>query len=266
MVDVSDPLTRPDERGGVGLQLREARAWLVDLLFEREGGAEDKRPPSIASRSCRLANGRRVACVSLTAGCGTTTVATLVAQRSGGAGARVRLLDLDLAAPSLALLAGERTPTLIDALASASPRARRWGSVEVVFGAERDPGPEVAGAVVDFVRRSAAEAAVVIDAGSLAAPVSQPLLRACDTILYVTTPRTAHLHAALRARPLLEDLAVRARLVVMRSAPEAAEAIAREVRLPLAGCVPEDPFLARDEFRVRAETARAIDSLCATLA
>lgn len=264
---MSDPLRRGEPSDGLAVQLRETGAWLLDLFFERvddERAAPEQPPPEAGA--CRLAPGRRIGCASLVAGCGTSTLAALLAQRSGGAGARVRLLDLDLTAPSLALLAGQRTPTLIDALAADHVRGRRWGSVDAVFGAERDPGPDVAEALARFVRRMAQDAAVVVDAGALAAPVAEAVLRACDTALYVTTPRAAHVHAAVRAAAVLDALGIRARLVVARADRETAAAIAREVNLALAGNVPEDPFLARDEFRIRAETARAIDALCASLA
>ncbi len=262
---LNDPLRRP-EGGGVSSQLRETAAWLTDLLFERVARQAPAEPSALDAKACRLHAGRRIACVSLVAGCGTTTLAALLAQRSGGAGARMRLLDVDLAAPSVALLAGQRTPTLLDALASETVRGRRWGSVDVVFGAERDPGPDVAESLARFVRRMSADAAVVVDAGALASGACETVLRACDAVLYVATPRAAHVHAAGRAAALLDALGIAARLVVTRVTPDAAEAIAREVGLGLAGWMPEDPFLARDEFRVRAETARAIDRLCATLA
>lgn len=264
---MKDLLHRPESGPGLGAQLRESADWLIDLFFER---AEEPAPATLdtplQAKSCRFPDGRRIACVSLSAGCGTTTLAALLAQRSGGAGARVRLLDLDLVAPSLALLAGQRHPTLLDALAVEQVRGRRWGSADVVFGAERDPGPDVAPALARFVRRMAADAAVVVDAGALSMPGCETVLRACDVVLSVTTPRAAHVHAAVRAAAILEGLGIVARLVVLRADRAAADAIAGEVGLALAGVIPEDPFLARDEFRVRAETARAVDALCVALA
>jgi MinD superfamily P-loop ATPase len=259
---VSDPLTRP-EPSAVSTQLRETAAWLVDLLFERTDARIEPRP--IPARACRLATGTRLAFASLVAGCGTTTIASLVAQRAGGAGSSIRLLDLDLVAPSVALLAGERTPTLLDALASDRVVGRKWGSVHAVFGAERDPGREVVDALVRFVRRLADGAAVVADAGAIDERTA-PVLRACDLVVYVVTPRAGHVHAAARALPALGEIGRPVRLVVNRASPESAGAIARELGLTLAGAVPEDPFLARDEFRVRAETAREIDRLIGALA
>lgn len=263
---MKDLLHRPESGPGLAAQLRETAAWLTDLFFER---AEEPAPTldtPLQAKSCRFPNGRRIACVSLSAGCGTTTLAALLAQRSGGAGARVRLLDLDLVAPSLALLAGQRHPTLLDALAAEQVRGQRWGSADVVFGAERDPGPDVAPALARFIRRMAADAAVVVDAGALSTPGCETVLRACDVVLSVTTPRAAHVHAAVRAAAILDGLRIVARLVVLRADRAAADAIAGEVGLALAGVIPEDPFLARDEFRVRAETARAVDALCVALA
>ena len=260
---VSDPLAR-SEPGAVTTQLREGAAWLVDLLFER-ADAGVAAPDAIAPRACRLATGATVAFCSLVAGCGVTTLAALSAQRSGGAGATVRLLDLDLVSPTLALLVGERTPTLLDALSAEQVRGRRWGSAFAVFGAERDPGPEIGEALARFVRRMSSDAAVVIDAGALGER-SFAALRACDEIVYVTTPRAAHVHAAARSERLLRELGRPARLVVNRATADAAAAIARELDLPLAAAIPEDPFLARDDFRVRAETARHIDRLVAALA
>jgi len=261
---VSGPLDRR-EPGELASQVREATTWLVDLLFERTDDAPAAATAApIAARRCRLAAGRRIGFVSLVAGCGTTTTAALVAQRSGGAGSAVRLLDLDLEAPTVALLAGERTPTLLDALGASEVRGRRWGSANVVFGAERDPGPDVAPSLARLVRTMARDAAVVVDAGTLSA-ASVTALGACDAVLYVTTPRAAHVHAALRAIEALAPFGAAARLVVARATHDEAASVAREIGLTLAGSLPEDPFLARDEFRIRAETARAVDLLCESL-
>ena len=259
---MNDPLGR-SEPGALATQLRESVAWLVDLLFERT----DARPqlPAIPARACRIASGTRVAFCSLVAGCGTTTLAALVAQRAGGSGSAVRLLDLDLVAPTVALLAGERTPTLLDALAAERVRGRKWGSVHAIFGAERDPGADVVATLVRFVGRMSEDAAVVIDAGAFA-DRSTPLLRAADVVVYVTTPRAAHVHAATRAIAMLRDVDRPLRLVVNRAGPQAAAAIAQELGVTLAGAIPEDPFLARDDFRVRAETAREVDRLIGALA
>jgi len=259
---MADPLGRR-EPSPVATQLRETASWLVDLLFERTETVSAPEP--VPARACRLATGKRIAFCSLVAGTGATTVAALAAQRAGGAGSTVRLIDLDLVAPTLSLLAGERTPTLLDALAVEGVRGRKWGSAFAIFGAERDPGPEVGEALIRFVRQMSRDAAVVLDTGTLR-DRTDAILRACDAVFYVATPRAAHVHAATRALPLLEGLAPPARLVVNRSTREAAEAIARELDLSLAGSIPEDPFLARDEFRVRAETARAVDALLAWLA
>ncbi|HKW79217.1 MAG TPA: hypothetical protein VJQ09_08940 [Candidatus Limnocylindria bacterium] len=193
-----------------------------------------------------------------------TTLAALAAQRAGGAGSTVRLLDLDLVAPSISLLAGERTPTLLDALSAGQVRGRRWGSASAVFGAERDPGPEVVDAIARFVRRMAENAAVVVDAGTLGDRTAG-ILRACDLVVYVATPRAAHVHAATRALPILREVGRPLRLVVSRTERATAEEIARELGLSLAGWLPEDPLLARDEFRVRAETARAVDGMLGSL-
>ena len=259
---VSDPLGRP-EPSAVTTQLRESAAWLVDLLFERT-------EPHVAAResprgACRLPVGARIAFCSLVAGCGATTIAALTAQRAGGAGSTVRVLDLDLVAPTLALLAGERTPTLLDALSADRVRGRKWGSAYAVFGAERDPGPEVVDALARLMRRMSDDAAVVIDAGAISERTSA-ILRACDVIAYVLTPRAAHVHAATRALPALRELERPLRVVVNRAPPDAAAAIARELDVTIAGAIPEDPFLARDEFRVRAETARELDRLIGALA
>src|SRR3989442_190469 len=195
VVNLNDPLRRPEPGAGLGGQVREATSWLVDVLFERVEEREAPEPP-VEAKACRLRAGRRIGCVSLVAGCGTTTLAALIAQRSGGAGGRVRLVDLDLAAPTIALLAGQRTPTLLDALAEESVRGRRWGSVDAIFGADRDPGPDVAESLARFVRRMSTDAAGVLDAGTLAATACEAVLHACDTVVYVTTPRAAHVHAA----------------------------------------------------------------------
>lgn len=262
---MTDPLGRRETEVPFSAQLAEAAAWVGDLLFERTEVATGVDEPVVEARALRLAKGRRIACVSLVAGCGTSTLAALLAQRAGGAGSRVRLVDLDLVAPTLALLAGQRAPTVSDALLSEQVRGRRWGSVEVLFGVEHDLGPDAGGALAELVRRLAGEAAVVIDAGVLAAPGCERILRAADTVLYVTSPRAAHVHAAVRASSLLASLAIEARLVVTRADASAGAAIAREVDLPLVWAIPEDPFLLRDEFRVRLETARAIDRLAAQL-
>ena len=265
---MSDPFRRGESAGALQSELREAAGWLVELFFERAARApavEEAVP--IEPGTTRLARGRRIGFVSLVAGCGTTSTATLMAQRSGGGGGRVRLVDLDLVAPTIALLACHREPTVADALtAPGELRARRWGSIEAIFGSTLDLGAEGGDALGELVRRSARDAAAVIDAGTLGSPASDRVLRACDTVLYVATPRASHVHAAARASALLATLGIKARLVLTRCDPAAAAPLAAEIGLPLLGSVPEDPYLARDEFRVRAETARAIDQLCAALA
>lgn len=265
---MSDPFRRGESAGALGSDLREAAGWLVELLFERPAPSPAvEQAVAIEPGTTRLARGRRIAFVSLVAGCGTTSTAALVAQRSGGGGGRVRLVDLDLVAPTIALLAGHRDPTVADALtARGELRARRWGSIEAIFGSALELGAEGGEALGELVRRSARDAAVVIDAGTLGSPASDAVLRACDSVLYVATPRAAHVHAAARASALLSTSGLKARLVLARCDPAAAPPLAAEIGLPLFGAVPEDPYLARDEFRVRAETARAIDQLCAGLA
>lgn len=272
---MSDPLRRAEPSADPSSALRDWGDRLVDLFFERAPAAIEPAPsaaalmrPAIASpapRAVRLARGRRVACTSLVAGCGTTTLAALLAQRSGGAGGRVRLVDLDLVAPSLALLAGQRTPTVADVLADPGVAARRWGSVEAIFGAASELGAESADALAALLKRLAGDAAVIVDAGTPLPPACARVLAACDTVLYVTTPRAAHLHAASRGVALLADLGVATRLVVSRAEDGAAARVAAELGVPLAGAIPEDPFLAEDEFRIRAETAGAVDRLCASL-
>lgn len=266
VVVMRDPFHRSETVDEIGAQLREIGSRVLDLLVERVDRAPPIELDPVAPRATRLAAGRRVAFVSLVAGAGTTSLAALVAQRAGGAGARVRLIDLDVIAPTLALLAGSTSPTVTDVLATGELRGRRWGSVEAVYGSALDVGAEAGPAFADLIQRLAKDAAVVVDAGSLAAPVTDAVLRACDTVVYVTSARGAHVHAATRARRVLESLRVAPRLAVTRATDDAAALIARELGLPLAGAVPEDPFLARDEYRVRAETARAVDLICASLA
>lgn len=265
---MADPFHRREAVEAIGVDLREAASWLVDLLFERTSAsrAAGEIVP-IEARATRLARGRRIAFTSLIAGCGTTTTAALVAQRSGGGGARVRLVDLDLVAPTLALLAGNSTPNVADVLgAEAPPRGRRWGSVEALFGTPLELGPEGGPTLAALVRRCATDAAVVVDAGTAAAPTCVDVLRACDQVLYVATPRAAHVQAAVRGAALFSALGIGGRLVLTRCEAAAAAPLADEIGLPLAAAIPEDLFLSRDEFRVRAETARAIDALCASLA
>src|SRR5439155_7972973 len=176
VVVMGDPLGRR-EPSPVATQLRETASWLVDLLFERTETVSAPEP--VPARACRLATGKRIAFCSLVAGTGATTVAALAAQRAGGAGSTVRLIDLDLVAPTLSLLAGERTPTLLDALAVEGVRGRKWGSAFAIFGAERDPGPEVGEALIRFVRQMSRDAAVVLDTGTLR-DRTDAILRACD--------------------------------------------------------------------------------------
>jgi Flp pilus assembly CpaE family ATPase len=263
MVAMSDPLHEEEPTRALS-RLRQVATSVLDLFIERS--ADEHAPIPIESHSVRLAKGRRIGFVSLTAGCGTTTTASLVAQRSGGGGARVRLLDLDLVAPAIGLIAQQRGPTITDVLVDESVRPRRWGSVDVVFGGSTEIGPGATAALVQLIQRFAAESAVVIDAGALCAPASDQLLRACDTVVYVSTPRAAHVYAGLRAASHLRALAIDAQLVLTRSDPITAALVARELGMPVGGAIPEDPFLAKDEFRIRAETARAIDLLAAALA
>lgn len=224
--------------------------------------------PVVPARPAALQCGTVVAFWSLVAGVGASTVAALVAQRSGGAGAPTVLVDLDRWAPSLALRAARAGATVSDALLRPGAEGgllSRWSDVAFLPGRpdfnRMFDGPRVA----ELVRSVGRGRATVLDLGAGADALDHELLASIDRLCLVAGARIAQLQAAFCAVPLLAPL-TGIGLVVVGAADEDARRIAARLPWPLLSAIPYDPHLAHDEFATRAPTMRAIDALVRRLA
>lgn len=248
------------------------RAWLdrtplatiaLGLARDATGRAEPLEPLRPV-HPASLPAGRRIGFWSLAAGAGTTTVAALVAHRSAAGGHAPLLVDLDRWTPSLALRAKLEIATVADALLRPGREAElvsRWSEVHFLAGA---PGlhaifdPE---RIVELVARSAAGRAAVLDLGSGADALDPHLVGSLDRLCVVTGTRAGQLQAAFCAEPLVRGLGVPIGLVTVGASEEDARRVASRLPWPLIAAVPSDPFLANDDFAVRAPTTRAVDVL-----
>lgn len=252
------------------------RAWLdgtpaarIGLALMREATGRDEPIEAIRpARPERLAPTARIGFWSLAGGVGTSTVAALVALRSAGAGHAPLLVDLDRWAPSLALRAGIDAATVSDALVQPDREGElvsRWADVPFLPGSRHLHREFDAARVCAMLERLARGRALVLDlgsgAGALDPEVGQHLTRLC----IVTGGRASQLQAAFCGRELVRSLRVAAGLAVVGVEREDAELIAGRLGLPLLGAIPQDAFLARDEFAARAPTMRAIDALVRSL-
>lgn len=205
---------------------------------------------------------------SLQAGSGTSTVAALVAQRTGAAGRPGVLIDLDRWAPSLALRAETIGATVEDALLHPGGEASlvsRWGATAFLPGAVGLHRSFDGARVADLVRSVGAGRPAVLDLGAGADALDPAVLDSLDRLCVVAGTRASQLQAAFCAIPLLRGLARPVGLVVVGADPEDARLLADRLPWPLLAAVPADPFLAEDRFAARAETLRAVDSLIRAL-
>jgi hypothetical protein len=195
---------------------------------------------------------------------GASTTAALVAQRSAGAGHAPLLVDLDRWAPSLAVRARTDAATIVDALVQPDRERElvgRWESVPFIAGSPRlhrdFDGPRVA----SLIDRLAAGRAMVVDLGSGADALDAAVVSRLTRLCVVAGGRASQLQGLFCAKSLLTSVACAAGVVVVGEAPEDAALIAARAELALLGAIPNDPYLAKDEFATRAPTMRAIDAL-----
>jgi Mrp family chromosome partitioning ATPase len=252
------------------------RAWLdttplaeIALALMREATGRDKPLEAVLpTRPERLRPDARLGLWSLCGGVGTSTVAGLIAQRSSAAGHAPLLVDLDRWAPSLALRAGIEAATIVDALVQPDRERElvsRWAGVPFLAGSpalHRDFDPVRVGPLID---RLADGRALVIDLGSGADALEPLLIARLTRLCIVTGARASQLQALFCGRAPVSSLPCAAGVIVVGAAPEDAALIARRADLPLLGAVPDDPFLARDDFAVRGPTIRAIDAVIRSL-
>jgi len=248
------------------------RGWLdstplasIALALMREAtGRADPIEAIKPTRPERLAPTTRVAFWSLGAGVGTSTTAALVAQRSSAAGHAPLLVDLDRWTPSLALRAGIESATIEDALIQPDRERElvaRWSNVPFLAGSPRLHQDFDGARVSALLERLAHGRALVVDLGSGADALDAAVVRWLTRLCVVTGGRASQLQGLFCAKPLLRSLSVAAGVAVVGVAAEDAATIASRAGLPLLGVIPDDAFLARDEFAARAPTMRAVDSL-----
>jgi MinD-like ATPase involved in chromosome partitioning or flagellar assembly len=204
----------------------------------------------------------------LNAGVGTSTVAALTAHRSASGGAAPVLIDLDRRAPTLALRAGRSAATISDAMLRPGGEAAllsRWGEVRLLPGSADLHRLFDAGRIVDLVDRLSGDSPIVMDLGAGAEALDPAVLARVDVLGVVVGPTIAQLQAAFCSIPLLDGAPCRVGTVVVNAVPEDAARIAARLPWPLLASLPPDPFLAADQFAVRAMTARALDPLIRSL-
>jgi hypothetical protein len=248
------------------------RAWLdrtplatIALTLARDAtGRAEPLEPLRPVRPASLPAGCRIGFWSLTAGAGTTTVAALVAHRSAAGGHAPLLIDLDRWTPSLALRAKLEIATVADALLRPGREAElvsRWREIPFLAGAPGLHSTFDAERIVELVDRSAAGRAAVLDLGSGADALDALVVGALDRLCVVTGTRAGQLQAAFCAEPLVRGLSAPIGLVTVCASDEDARRVASRLPWPLIGAIPFDPFLATDDFAVRAPTTRAVDAL-----
>lgn len=248
------------------------RAWLdaspvaqVALAVMRDAtGRERPLEPLMPTKPTALPRQRIVAFWSLTAGVGASTVAALVAHRAARVGRQPVLVDLDRRVPTLALRAKCAGATIADALlrpGSESALLSRWADVQLLPGTAElyrtFDGPRVA----ELLGRLHDDRAIVVDLGCGAEALDVDVLDVVDHLCVVAGPAVAQLQSAFCAVPLLAERGARTSVVIVKAAPEDATRIAARLPWPLLAAIPNDPFLANDDFAARAPTMRAIDGL-----
>ena len=251
------------------------RSWLdrsvvaqVALAVMRDAtGRIEPLEPLAPVRPAALREGQVIAFWSLAAGAGASTVAALTAHRSAAGGRRALLADLDRRAPVQALRAGNSGATVADALLRPGAEQdvlSRWGDVPLLPGSPTIGRSWDGTQLAELVGRLRMSTPVVIDLGSGVEALDPDLLAVIDHLCVVVGPTVAQLQAAFCSVPVLERVAVAGTVVVGAGDDDAARIASRLPWRSLAR-VPRDPFLAADEFAVRAPTVRAIDVLIRSL-
>lgn len=252
------------------------RAWLdttplasLALALMREAtGQPDPVAVLTPARPGRLDGHARIGVWSMAAGAGASTVAALLAQRAGAGGRPPLLVDLDRWTPSLAIRASIEAATITDVLVQPEHEREllsRWGSVPFVPGSPELHRQFDGERVVAALERLADGLPLVVDLGSGPDALDPVLTARLTRLLLVCGTSASQLQAAFCSRALLAHVRPPAGLVLVGAERDDASLIARRVGLPLLAAIPEDAYLARDEFAARAPTMRAIDSLIAAL-
>ena len=250
--------------------MRPLRAWLdasplshLALSLMRDAtGRVDPIEPLRPQRSAALPARVRIAFWSLAGGAGASTIAALVAHRSAGAGRAPLLVDLDRWAPSLALRAQVQAATIADALLRPGRErdcVSRWSDVPFLPGAPGLHGMFDGERIAALVTHAAGDAPAVLDLGTGADALDATTLASLDRLLVVTGPTAGRLQAAFCAVPLLRDAPCPVGVVVVGAADADGERIAARLPWPHVATIPQDPYLAADEFGARAPTMAAVD-------
>lgn len=253
------------------------RRWLdaspaahVALALMRDAtGREKPLDVLLPVRAPALPQGRCIAFWALNAGVGTSTVAALTAHRSAAGGRPPVLIDLDRRAPTLAIRARGGGATVCDALLRPTNEAAllsRWGDVRLLRGSPDLGRTFEAPRIAELVAHLRDAGPVVIDLGSGAEALERELLATFDLLCVVVGPTVSQLQAAFCSVGLVESVGCRTGAVVVNAAADDAARISSRLPWPLLASVPHDPFLAGDEFAVRAPTVRAIDPLIRSVA
>ena len=244
-------------------------ADLALALMRDATGRSDPIEPLRPTRPAALPQGRRIAFWSLVGGVGASTTAALVAHRSAAGGRAPLLVDLDRWAPSLALRARIEAATIADMLVQPGRErslVSRWSAVPFVPGAPGLRGQLDIDRTLEVVDALSAASPVVLDLGTGYDGLSAGLLSRVDRLCVVSGARASQLQALFCALPLIREAPCPAGLVVIGAADDDAGLIAKRADLPLLGAIPEDAYLADDQFATRAPTMRAIDALIRRIA
>jgi Mrp family chromosome partitioning ATPase len=256
--------------------LSRVRAWLdttplasLALALVREATGREQPLEAIKpTRPERLAPAARVAFWSLGAGVGVSTTAALVAQRSSAAGHAPLLVDLDRWTPSLALRAGLESASIVDALVQPD-RERdlvgRWSSVPFLPGSPDLHRDFEAVRVAALLERLAQGRALVVDLGAGADALDPTILGRMTRLCVVSGGRASQLQALFCAKRFLGTITCAVGLAVVGVSADDASLIATRAGMALLGAIPDDAYLAHDEFAARAPTMRAIDGLIRAL-
>jgi Mrp family chromosome partitioning ATPase len=252
------------------------RAWLdttplasLALALMREATGREQPLEAIKpTRAERLAPTARVAFWSLGAGVGATTTAALVAQRSSAAGHPPLLVDLDRWTPSLALRAGVESASIVDALVQPDRERElvgRWSNVPFLPGSPELHRDFEGSRVVALLERLAQGRALVADLGAGADALDPTILGRMTRLCVVSGGRASQLQALFCAKRLLSTVTCAFGLAVVGVSVEDAALIASRAGMTLLAAIPDDAYLAHDDFAVRAPTMRAIDELIRAL-
>ena len=234
------------------------------VLLREATGRSDPLPHVVPARPAALAAGMTVAFWSLCAGVGTSTTAALVAHRSTAGGVPALLVDLDRDAPALALRAGIQGGTVADALLRPGRERElvsRWERTPFLGGAPALHASFDSERVAALLDRAAAGGAAVLDLGAGADALDATILSRCARLFVCAGTRVAQLQAAFCSAQLLASSPVPVSLVVVGATDEDAQRVAARLPWPLAGAIPVDEHLSRDDFAARAPTLHAIDRL-----